>query len=668
MKKIIVSDWLKNALGSQTLRDRTELTDVENVKGEEGSTLDKSGVRVWDAQGSDIYYQGNIQKELPVDMAVSYKLDGKDIAPSDLEGKSGKVTIRFDYTNRQYEEVEIDGKKEKIYVPFAVLTGVLLDNDVFTNIEVSNGRLVNDGSRTAVAGIAFPGLQENLALSEEKLEIPDYVEITGDAKNFKLGMTITLATNELFNDIDADEFNSADELSNSVGKLKDAMSQLLNGSSQLYDGLSSLLEQSGKLVTGIDQLAAGAQTLKSGAGDLDEGAVSLQAGAAQLSDGLNTLAENNESLNGGAKQVFETLLSVAHTQLADAGVEAPELTIENYGDVLAGVIASLDTDAVYEKALAAVTSAVEEKRNDIQEQVAAAVRKEVNAKVTAAVEEQVAAQVTQAVKDTVTEKVVASAAQMDMESYEAAVKAGAVSEEVQAAVEAAIREQMQSGEIQQTIEAKTAEQMETQDVQKTIEEKVSEQMQSDTVKETVASNTELQIQKAIAENMASEKVQEQLAAATEGAKAVISLKTSLDSYHVFYQGLQSYTAGVSKAAAGAGELKEGTNSLKSGTAQLSAGAAELSAGAVTLNNSMPALVDGITSLKNGSMKLSDGLKELNEQGIKKLTDAVDGDLKGLMTRLRATKDVSARYKTFAGADAEMDGQVKFIYRTESIGE
>ena len=197
VKKIIVSDWIKNTLGSASLKDKTELSDVVNVKGDESYTVDGDNMKVWDAQGNDIYYQGNIEKELPVGLRVSYTLDGSRISAEDLAGKSGKVTIRFDYQNNQYAMAEIDGKREKIYVPFAMLTGMMLDNGVFSNVEVTNGKLINDGDRTIVAGIAFPGLQSDLNISEDKLSIPSYVEITADVKNFKMSNTVTLATNEI---------------------------------------------------------------------------------------------------------------------------------------------------------------------------------------------------------------------------------------------------------------------------------------------------------------------------------------------------------------------------------------------------------------------------------------------------------------------------------------
>ena len=330
VQKIIVSDWLKNIPGSETIDDRSELIDIENVKGEESFTAGEDNVLVWDAQGSDIYYQGTTDKELPVEVAISYKLDGESISPEELAGKSGKLTIRFDYTNKQYEEVEIDGEKEKIYVPFAMLTGALFDDNALTNVEVTNGKLVGDGAHAIAVGVAFPGLQEDLGISEEKFEIPDYVEITGDAENFEPGMTVTVASNELVNalvnEADIDEAEIKETLEESVGELLSAM----------------------------DQLESGAGSLATGAGDLDTGAASLQEGVAQLSDGLSELAGNNDSLNEGAKQVFETLLSTANEQIAASGLDVPELTIENYAETLDGVIVTLNADVKLGQALGAV--------------------------------------------------------------------------------------------------------------------------------------------------------------------------------------------------------------------------------------------------------------------------------------------------------------------------
>lgn len=659
VQKIIVSDWIKNAMAADSLEDKTELSDIENIKGDESFTLGGDNSCVWDAQGNDIYYQGNIEKELPVQMSVCYTLDGQAIAPEALAGQSGHVTIRFDYQNMQYEEVLLDGKTEKIYVPFTMLTGMLLDTEVFRNVTISNGKLINDGDRIAVVGIAFPGLQEDLAISKEKLDIPDYVEISADVENFEMGMTMTLATTELFGAIDSDKLD-LHELSDAMAELTDAMDQLMDGSSQLYDGLFTLLEKSGDLVSGINKLAEGAAQLKAGAESLDSGAAQLQAGAAQLSSGLNTLNANSSSLNGGARQVFSSLLSMANTQLSEAGLSVPALTIDNYASVLDGVIASLDDTAVYQAALEQVTATVNANRGMIEEKVTEAVQ--------AQVEAEVSAQVTAAVQETVTQAVHENEAQfraaviqqalgMTVEEYKAAIEAGLVTQEqqdtvnaaVEAAMQAEIDARMQREEIQAQINAVT-------------QQTVGEQMQSDEIQALIASNTELQVQQAISEAMSSDAVQAQLSAAAEGAKSVIALKSSLDSYNAFYLGLITYTSGVSSAAAGANELKTGADALKAGTSELSAGAAELLQGIQTMKDSAPALVDGITQLRDGSMELSDGLKQFNEEGIQKLIEAVDGDLDGLSNRIRVTADVAKHYTSFSGISEDMDGDVKFIYR------
>lgn len=644
VEKIIVSDWIKNSVGSSSFSDKSELTNVENVKGDESYIMNGDNMRVWDAQGNDIYYQGNIEKELPVSLSVSYKLDGNSISPAELAGKSGKVTIRFDYANNQYETVEIDGKQEKMYVPFAMLTGMMLDNDIFTNVDVSNGKLINDGNRTVIAGIAFPGLQSNLNVDKEKFDIPDYVEITVDVKNFEMTNTVTFATNEIFNRLNTDELDSVDKLTDSIDEMADAMDQLIDGSSQLYDGLCTLLNKSDELVNGINRLADGAAKLRNGAGELDNGAAELANGAKQLSEGLGQLTANNNTLNAGSKQVFDSLLNMANTQLAAAGLSVPMLTIENYASTLNEVIASLDTASVAKQAQAVALQRVAAAVNEQKDTITAAV--------TSAVREQVAAKVTETVRKNVEAQVLASQG-MTKEQYEAAVNAGMITAEQQAQITAVIDVQMESDAVKATIDAN-----------------VNTQMQSADIKKTIASKAEEQVKLLIEQNMNSAEVQGQITEALEqaksGAASISALKEQLDSYNTFYMGLSQYTSGVASAKDGSDALNDGASQLKSGTAELYAGMNELYDGIITLKNGAPALVDGVTALRDGAMKLSDGLKEFNEQGVQKLIDAVDGDLGGLFTRIKATADVSKDYKSFSGLSDDMDGQVKFIYRTDSV--
>lgn len=629
IKNIVVSDWLKQT------------------------------------HGDDLYTKKDSQKELPVKMSVEYELDGKKISPKELAGKSGHVTIRFSFENQQFEEKTIQGKTERIYVPFTVLTGMILDNEKFHNVEISSGKLLNDGERLIAAGVAFPGLQDNLKIDEDKLDLPDTVELTADVTEFEMGMTITVATTEPFSDPDADpEKLDLGELSDSMEKMTSAMTQLMDGSAALYDGLCTLLEKSNELVDGIDQLSAGAGELRNGAKALNDGASKLQSGAGALSDGLNTLNANSGALNDGATQVFQSLLSMADAQLAQAGVQTGGLTIENYEGVLNGIIGSLDENAVYEAALQKVTAKVNENRGMITEKVTEVVRQQVETAVALQVEEAVKATVEQKVRENepqIKAAVINKVLGISPEEYEVGIEAGQITEEAQASINEAVEgvilqkidEQMKSEEVGAQIQAITA-------------QKLEEQMQSEEIQATIASNVEAQVQKAVSDAMNSEEVQSQLGAAAEGAKSIISLKTSLDSYKAFYMGLKTYTVGVASAAAGAGELKSGTDTLKSGTGTLYEGTGKLSDGIGKMKEGAPALIDGVTKLRDGSLELSNGLKQFNEEGIQKLADLVDGDLKGLTDRFDATIDAAKSYTSFEDTKETQDGNVKFIYKTEEI--
>lgn len=661
VQKIIVSDWLKNELGSASLTDKSGLSNIENVKGDESYSINGDNMTVWDAQGNDIYYQGDIQKELPVGLTVRYTLNGKAVSPEQLKGQSGKVSIRFDYENRQYETVQINGQNQRIYVPFAMLTGMILDNDTFRNVTVTNGKLVNDGDRTVVVGLAFPGLQENLNLSRDQLSIPSSVEITADVTDFSLGMTVTLACNDLFSQLGDVDLGSLDA-AGSLNKLTDAMDQLLNGSSALYDGLTTLLDKSGELAAGVEELAQGAAAIKAGADSLDEGAAELKAGLADLSEGLNKLSANSAALNGGAEQVFDSLLETATAQIRAKGLTAPDLTIENYAEELNKLIKSLDETTVYENALTQVTAAVEKQRPLITQKVTAAVRQEVEAKVTAAVK----TEATTAAQAQVAENVIWTATRMTKKDYDAAVAAGQIPQATQDAVNAAIQAQLSDPDVQKQINAAVEAQMASETVKNTIKAQTDAQMKTEKVQATISQNVELQVKKAIAENMASDEVQKQLQAASEGSKTLIALKASLDDYNAFYLGLLDYTAGVDEAAEGSNELYAGAGDLKDGTAELRAGAAKLYAGVLQLKDGTPALVSGVTQLKDGAMQLSEGLQQLNKEGIQKLTKLLQDDLGDLTARVQATIDVSKDYRSFSGISDDASGQVKFIYRTDEI--
>lgn len=615
VKKIIVSDWIKNTLNEKNLKDKSELKDIKNVKGDESYVMDSDNMRVWNADGADIYYQGTISKELPVDLKVSYKLDGKAVSADEIAGKSGKATIRFDYVNKQYSEVTIDGKTEKIYVPFVMLTGLMLDNDVFTNVEVSNGKLINDGDRTVVAGFALPGLKENLALDSSKIEIPDYVEVTADVKNFSLTTTLTLATNSLFNEFDTSKLNTADDLQAQLNELTSGMSKLIDGSSELYGGLTTLLSKSKELAAGVDKLASGTNELASG--------------TAALNAGLNTLVSKNGDLTAGAAKVFDTLLATVTTQFSDNGITV-SLTKENYKSELNSLLSN-PTDAQKAELIAVANSTIEAKltENNVDERYYKAVKVMLAEKLAAG------------------KTFEAAMAEIAPVLKNAAEVKKALDDDTLDRNEALINGLIQMGvpESQADMIAKLCTYLSLQNGQPAV---------SNITAATAMATDAQTVSAAMNDSSADAKINAlclKLALSTL-KPSVETAVTSLDSYNEFYQGILAYTAGVKSASDGSAKVNAGAAELKNGAEQLKAGTEQL--------------IPGVEQLADGSKQLADGIKELNEKGISKITGLAGKDLQNLVDRVKATVEVSKSYKSFAGISDEADGSVKFIYKTDEV--
>ncbi len=606
VSQLLVYDWLKNTAYAEQLDDVSELSDIELVKGNAAMSTGEQSAVCWNAGGEDVYYRGASGKELPVSVKVTYRLEGKTVTPEELLGKSGHVQICYAFENHQKQTVTVDGEQLEVTVPFAMVTGLLLDNQCFRNITVSNGKLINDGDRTVVVGFALPGMQEGLELSEELLTLPEDIVLEADVTEFRLGNVLTFGTSSLFAGIDLSELDGDLSAEDTVSKLTSAMSQLLDGSSQLYEGMQLLLEKSQELSQGVDALAAGADRLNSGKKELSDGVNALNQGIQELEHGLAKLEGNSAALNAGGKQVFESLLAMGNDAIAEAGLKAEPLTIKNYESVLTKLLAGL-SDAnlqkmAEQKALEEVTQQVNSQRDVIAEQIKAAAYQQVLA-------------------------AVLQSQGMTVEQYEAAVAAGMVDEATQAAVAAAVSQQLEI-------------------------------------------LTEQKVQELIETNMKSGAVQAQIQAGiAEAKKGVASLKEllqNLKAYDAFYQGLCAYTAGVGASEDGAGQLVAGGRKLTAGMKSFSEGIQALADGLGSLKEGLGQFREGIEQLADGSMQLSDGLKQLHAEGLEPVLTLLEEDGQPLLLRLRATLQAAKDYQSFSGISDSMEGSVKFIYKLESI--
>ena len=276
---LIVSDHLKNKSGKDKIEDVSTLTDIENVKGKEKFTREDDGSLSWNAKGNDIYYEGKTDQEAPVSMDIKYYLDDKEVDGADLSGKTGKVKIVINYTNN----TSLNGTK----VPFVVLTGMVLENDTFQNVTVSSGKVIDDGQKSFIVGMAAPGVADTLGISEEELGFGSTVEITGDAKEFAPEDMMTVVTNDFFQDIDTSELN-AGNLDSQIDQLDSAAKQLVAGTNTLYKGIETLNSNSATLAAGVSKLNQGAAKIDENTKTALQGSKDLAAGSQFLSSQLNS--------------------------------------------------------------------------------------------------------------------------------------------------------------------------------------------------------------------------------------------------------------------------------------------------------------------------------------------------------------------------------------------
>lgn len=618
-EKIIVSEWLKNTKKASKLEDSSELKNIKNVKDNAKYVIDKDNMKVWTAEGKDVYYQGEIDKKLPVDISVSYTLDGKNVSAKELAGKSGRVTIKYSYKNNEARTVNVDGQSLTMYVPFSVVTGLVLDDKAFSNVEVTNGRVINDGKRNIVMGFALPGMKENLGDAANSLNLPETFEVTADVKNFSVETSISVVSSELFANVSSDKLSSLDGIKSKLDEFANSANKLADGSSQLYDGLGTLLEKAGEIKTGTLKLYRGAVSLNDGAKQFSEGTGELYKGTTELNEGLQALSSKSEQLNNGAAQIFDSLIAQANTELSARGLGAVSMTKDNYSSVLTSIIKNMDEGNV--RAIA-----TQKARQTVEAQVHQN-------------EAQIAAVVTEKIKEQVLQNVLnASGISMTVEAYKNALASGTIPASVAQQIDNAVAAQMSSGQVQSTIQAK---------VNAEINNQIEQAMNSPAVVQGI---------------------EEAVAKAKTGASSLTALKGQLDKYNQFYQGLRQYTEGVDKAAKGSKKINYGVGQLAEKSKELQAGAATLEAGIKALMAGGDKLVGGVSQLNDGAKTLSEGMSRFNKEGVQKIVELFNGRFGELSARLKAMSDMAKSYDNFAGKTEGTKSNVKFVYKTSSIGE
>lgn len=743
VNKTIVVDHLKNKDKKDTLEDASNLSDIENVKGKE--KFAQSGDKLtWQAGGKDIYYQGTATEEPPVTQKVTYYLDGKEISPEDLAGKSGKVKIRFDYTNTTSYTETVNGEKQTVSVPFAAITGLVL-GDGFENIEVTNGKAEVSNSSSVVLGYALPGLKDSLGIKDGDLDgdvnIPEYMEMTADVENFSMPAAMTFVVNAS-DYVSTDGIDTSD-LDDMINDLKDASTQLQDGSKTLAegtdtlaDGLSTLQSKLGTFASGVGTLQSGLKTytdgvstlsgglntlgnstgaLVSGADKLNDGAGQLASGSATLKDGLKTYTDGASQLNTGLNQLNDNTGSLATgvTSLNDGaktlsdGINAANKGAAGVSAGAAQLKTSIDTAKTGADSLAAGAKQVDEgvgqltqSLSDMPETIKTNINKsleplnELNVgtlfktlgyidtdKITA---DNVSAAADAAVNNA--GDIIDALTNMQNQNPSATYNQilvglsqgkGAVS--VYSAVNQSVTDSASTVQALKDGSAKVSDGASSLDAGLgQLSDGASELSSgaSDLAKGTTqlaTGATELQT--------GTQSLADKLPELTKGITSLVNGSNELvKNNDTLNAGATALNAGASQLSAGTQslmnsvptltsgikQLVDGSNTLVANNAQLNSGASQLADGTNQIVSGVDQLTTGSKTLSEGAHTLADGMVQFNEEGINKILDAYNGDLKPFTDKLQAVIDAGEEYQTYSAIADGQTGSVKFIYKLASI--
>ena len=743
VNKTIVVDHLKNKDKKDTLEDASNLSDIENVKGKEKFT--QSGDKLtWQAGGKDIYYQGTATEEPPVTQKVTYYLDGKEISPEDLAGKSGKVKIRFDYTNTTSYTETVNGEKQTVSVPFAAITGLVL-GDGFENIEVTNGKAEVSDSSSVVLGYALPGLKDSLGIKDGDLDgdvnIPEYMEMTADVENFSMPAAMTFVVNAS-DYVSTDGIDTSD-LDDMINDLKDASTQLQDGSKTLAegtdtlaDGLSTLQSKLGTFASGVGTLQSGLKTytdgvstlsgglntlgnstgaLVSGADKLNSGAGQLASGSATLKDGLKTYTDGASQLNTGLNQLNDNTGSLATgvTSLNDGaktlsdGINAANKGAAGVSAGAAQLKTSIDTAKTGADSLAAGAKQVDEgvgqltqSLSDMPETIKTNINKSLESlnelnvgtlfktlgyidtdKITA---DNVSAAADAAVNNA--GDIIDALTNMQNQNPSATYNQilvglsqgkGAVS--VYSAVNQSVTDSAYTVQALKDGSAKVSDGASSLDAGLgRLSDGASELSSgaSDLAKGTTqlaTGATELQT--------GTQSLADKLPELTKGITSLVNGSNELvknnDTLNVgatalnagasqLSAGTQSLMNSVPTLTSGIKKLVDGSNTLVANNAQLNSGASQLADGTNQIVSGVDQLTTGSKTLSEGAHTLADGMVQFNEEGINKILDAYNGDLKPFTNKLQAVIDAGEEYQTYSAIADGQTGSVKFIYKLASI--
>lgn len=646
-KETIVSDWLHSDSTNIEIKDKSILKSIKNVKSDETPTIDGENV-TWKSDKNDIFYQGTTDKPLPLEVQVTYYLDGQKIEPQNLSGKSGKIKIIVKIINKDAHKAVIKGKSKTIFTPFTTAAVTNLPMDNFTNVKTTSGQVICDGNNQVVTFIAFPGMQESLGIDSSIIKFPEETTIEADVNNFKMGPIMITATPKL---PEMDKIKGAgniDELFDGIKALEDAASKLSAGTTTIAEASSLISQNMDALKTGLEKLSPASVRINEGVLQLAQGTGSALDGAKKLSQGISVLEQGASSLGVGAENFTKGATQFAENSTKFAnGAQS----VSDGASVIADKTGELSTGL---NNLVNATDKLKEGQNQITNGSKASLDAIAKLK-------------------------------KGKEKENGAIKLLIGGIDGLKGVVSFLGNIPGTGEIAEKLNKGL-------DGQKS---GLNELLNSGN--QFVAGLDELE--KGISSiKVGSEKlsaglneVQNGQNLAASGAKQIAEGGKKLKpAAQELKNGSNGLSAGASQLVDGAGKLKEGTSKIGPGTKELKAGADSLVGGLSRLDGGAKQLskgtgeftvgisqaASGISRLNDGTKKLAAGTRELDinmnrfkVEGIDKLHRELAskvGNIDEVMASKDAIVNLSKEYETFSGEGETIKGSVKFIMKTDEI--
>lgn len=637
----IVSSWLHNDNGIRNIKEQLDLSNVKNVKSDEKPEV-SGKTYTWNADSNDIYYEGTSTKTLPVQVRVTYKLDGKEISGKDLIGKSGKLEIHISLKNTQSKTVNVNGRQTRIH-PFYMGAGVLdLSTDHFSNVKCENGKVLSEGNNTMVAFISVPGLQDTLescgVTGAKELPMQDDITITCEAKDFELGPIMFAMTPEVPVD-KLKDINSMDDLTKGLDELTNASAQLLNGTSQLSEGTATFQGKMQELVNGVPTLTNGVSALKNGTQELVSGSTRLYSGLQNLHTGMNQAKKGTAKLNK-ATDGLGTLVSGVdeintNMQALAKGLQdgSNELNASLSDEMLKNLTDGLGN-----------VSALQEMFEKDQQHVA-----------------QAAADLEAALTSTDVDN---AAGKLGETAEYLKKKAFNDKGEVVDAEAAQALKSLKSAD-DYLLNYKTQATASAVNLQKQLTQLQTDSANLKNLSDMADSAAEMLPKLSSFKaslNTASQGAQ-QLARGTqqlsEKSSSLLELK----------KGISTLDSSMTTAVGGSSELYKGSQALVSGLQRVDQGGRCSAKGSATIGNGAQQLYDASTLLKDKTGELHAGMSKFKTTGIDEMQKQVSLSLDDV-TQLLAIKDEivkeAEQENTFSGAPKNSESKVKYIYKTEEL--